>query len=159
MRIIPINSAGGYEGETQRIIGGITGVAALRVVHSQVSDDMTALNVTDVLNVTEAGKLLGIGMVCHGAVSGVPETDFEVEIDGETLTSFSVYNATFVWDRLGAQTWQYAGTGTGGGSALGNAFWIPLASRYATSCRVSHNISVVAAGGTVILHALRGIEL
>lgn len=183
MRIIPSASVGGYEGETQRILGFTAAsiwnalladhvvaasfgphIAALGSAPAinplwvgGVSDGLTSLGVVDIVNVTEAGVLIAITLHVSGAVTGSPVSVLEWDVDGEGTQTMSVYSGLNLFRREGVLN--FANQGISPGSAVGDRFWIPLNIRYGTSLRVSHNLTTVAAGGSIHLGVLRGVEL
>lgn len=120
--------------------------AGYRPVFSIITDSLAAIGQTDIVNVSETGKLVSFGAFISVPVSGVnPVSVLEIAVDGQVQTTMKM------WD--GAPTWSGEGIGM---------FGSPLnfgSLKYSKSLRVSHDIAIAAGGGEVKLGVWRGVKV
>jgi len=137
------------------------GAAAHDIQFSTVNDSLASTGTTDIVSVTEAGRLLVIAGLVTTAPDGTPVSTLEIVVDGGTTRSINVYGASAAtkWELDGVQ--QYGNSeSTKVGASIGHKFRIPIAGNYATSLRVSHNITTATTSvGAIELSVWRGKEL
>jgi len=127
---------------------------AFDVIYSPVTDDLTATGTTDIVNVTEAGLLLAITFGVTVGITGSITSNIEIVVDGGATRTIPGYSGN-TWNPAGMGIWQL-GERTIQGLAVDDHGVITIGSRYATSLRVSHNISVGGSAGTIRFGVLRG---
>ena len=127
-------------------------------INSNVVDDLTALDTTDIVNLTEKGKLSEIVLSTGTAVTGSPTSTLEIIVDGGSTRTIKVHAANSRWDGSGAGAFTL-GKQSAGGSANEDHAYIPINLEYAKSLVVRHNVSVVATAGTLRITVFRGIAL
>lgn len=132
------------------------GSAPLKVAYSSLSVDLSVVQTNTVLNVNEAGMLIGIhGRVITGPTGGVgAATSLSISIDGQAAS-------ISIWPGGGVSTWAetfsvFKSGGTGFGDQADDLFYIPLAHHYASNATVQ----VVANGGsgTLRVGVVRGVR-
>jgi len=126
---------------------------------SLISKDFTLIGSTDVLNVTEAGILFGIGVIITTQPSGtVPTITIDTTVDGGTTRSIELNTASLTW-QLGFQA--VAGVDTNSdGSNINRKAYLRLGIAYQTSLQVAINVAtVVGTQGAATFAVLRGIQL
>lgn len=125
---------------------------------STINLPITSTGSTDIVNVTEAGKLLEVGIFVNVAVTGTfPAVDIDITVDGGTTRSVILYIGT-------AQSFDApflavaAKIGTGGAPA--DTATLILGTPYKTSLQVAINVTTAAGTtGTITAAVLRGVEL
>lgn len=151
------DDAGGDEIDVTIAAAGAN--TALDVTWTTVTDAVTATGTTNIVSVTEAGVLLGIGInVSTAILGGTPDSTMEITIDGGTTRSFSVLIGQIEWN---ASQWLMVSSHTaGGGSAVRSHGFMPLNVPYATSLTVAHNIVDAASStGAYDITVVKGLEL
>lgn len=132
-------------------------------IHTSVTDVVTSTGTTDIVNVTEAGRLLSIAVVVSVDVTGTASvSSIEIVVDGGTTRTISVRASSLTWDFSGLRPYGIFGTLTTGliGDTKGDSAIIVLGINYKTSLRVSHNITTAAGtAGTDEWSVIRGVEL
>lgn len=107
---------------------------------------MTAVAVTDIVNVTEAGKMLGFYANVQTGLDGTPEVDLEITVDGGTKESIVFWNASDLW---AANTWLRTlgfdiTNNANQPGAVGDIIRVMMDAPYLTSLKVSINVRVAA---------------
>jgi len=134
---------------------------AYDVIPTNVSDLLTAAGSVDLINVSEAGILIALSVTISVAtLGGTPTSVLEITIDGGTLRTIPLYTASLVWDQAGFAGFQHNSSINGQGQSANNSMSVFFHSRYASSLKVSHNVSVVAdTTGTLELGLIRGKKI
>ncbi len=135
---------------------GSGGLEAYDITFTSVSDQVDGTGSVDIIDVTETGLLIGIGVVVSTNVTGTPTSVLEITVDGGTLRSLKVYD--------GATNWAFDGLmnfadGSHLGATLGNKGVLWLHSRYASSLKVSHNVTGAGSAGAISVGVIRGTKL
>lgn len=132
------------------------GLSPLKMAYSSLSVDLSVVQTNTVLNVNEAGTLIGIhGRVLTAPAGGVgASTSLGVTVDGQSAS-------LVVWPGGGVATWAQAfsvfkSAGAGFGDQNDDVFHIPLALPYASNA----SVQVVASGGTgtLLVGVVRGVR-
>ncbi len=111
---------------------------------STASVDLTSVAATTILDVTEAGKILGIAIRVSATVSGtVPVATLDITTDGGTERNISLYASALTW-AVGVRGFS-RGSGEDGDGA-GDRVMLPGDVIYSKSMKVS--VDVTTAAGT-----------
>lgn len=138
-------------------IGKLTAIVYEPQSISAIARDVSGTGATDIINVTEAGILLDMGLLVTTAVTGTPVVTFEITIDGGTTRSVSVWNGSSNWvDSFKAVAARAEGAGKG--SAAQDAALIVIGTPYKTSLQVAINVTTAAGVGVITASVLRGVR-
>ena len=131
------------------------------VIFSTVSDDITATGTTDIVNVTETGRLIAVTLYTTTAIGGgpIPVVDLEIVVDGGTTRTIALYDgATLTWTTAGI-----ASLSTTENLLIGESpndrLTMYVGTNYAISLRVSSNVTTASNTGAVTFGVLRGVAL
>lgn len=136
------------------------GNTAYDVTSTSVSDDQTSTGTTNIVNVTEAGRLLSIVCIQSHASGpdGSPVSNLEITIDGGTTRTIKVHDGATTWATDGVAAYMMASNDNG--TAISDTFYLVFGTDYATSLLVAHNISTgTSTTGTFEFAVLRGVVL
>lgn len=131
------------------------------IQHVTVSKSLTSTGSTDIVNVTETGRLISIAMTVAQALSGTtPVVTLDITVDGGTTRSIKMYTSALVWNADGLRPWSRNAETLDGQSLIDN-FVIPFGSiRYKTSLQISINVTTaVGTNGFVRMNVIRGKKL
>ncbi len=114
---------------------------------------------TDIINVTEAGKLLGILVAVTVGVTGTPTMRLEIVVDGGTQENITVYSASNNWATFFARLSRNV-TGLGGidGNTANDEFFLEMDCPYETSLIVRANCTGAGSAGSVDAYAIRATK-
>jgi len=132
---------------------------AFDIQQTVVTDDTSTTGLADVVNVTEAGKLISVGMIVTGNLSGNVISTLDITIDGGTTRTILVYNNSTAWNRTTMGYHQLGERTVQGAIAADHLLMNFGGMRYATSLKISHNITTANASGELSLAAIRGERL
>ena len=123
-------------------------------IPSTASVDLTAVAATTILDVTEAGKILGIAIRVSAGVSGtVPVATLGITTDGGTERNISLYASALTW-AVGVREFS-RGSGEDG-DAAGDRVILPGDVIYSKSMKVSVDVTTAAgSAGTLQVSVLR----
>ncbi len=118
--------------------------------------DTTAVATTTVLNESAAGKLISIGCIAIGAITGTPTATLGWNVDGEGLEETAIYIAGTTFS-FGTQPIAQSMFGPPNpyGSGLGDGMSIYFGTEYNTSLLVQLDVTVGGAGGNITCVVLR----
>ena len=123
-----------------------------------ISDALTATGVTNAVNATEQGILLGIYLRLTAAPDGSPISNLEIVIDGGSTRTIAMWNGSAVWVPAGIRL--FSSDGRSGGNAVSDIAQILIGTKYKTSLRVGHNIATATSStGALDIGVLRGVKL
>ena len=120
----------------------------------------SATGQTDIVNVSETGKLISLAVEITGTVSGSPVSNVEIQIDGQTQDVIPAYTGASNqrWSKDGVA--QFKEDDLLSGDDAGERFKINFNGiRYNTSLRVSHDISTAGATGTWSIGVWRAVKI
>lgn len=124
---------------------------------SNVFVDLTSTGVTNVINVTEAGKLFWIMLNVSNPVTGTPIVRLELQIDGGSTRTKTLWSSQITWGMaVKGLSWNDK---SDPGDAQNDRLFIPVNARYVTSCRVGLNIVTAASAGNAQFDVLRGTKI
>lgn len=134
------------------------GVAVYRLRNpTEITRAFASTGSTDLINVTEAGKLLGIMLRVSGTITGSPIMRLEVVVDGGTQENIVVYNASTLW----VDFFKYLSNALSGqamaGSVIDDSFLLLLDTTFETSLIVRANVTT-SGGGTVKAWGIRATK-
>ena len=111
---------------------------------------LTSVALTNIINVTESGKISAIGVYVATPVSGTPLANLEIQVDGQTTQTLAFFTG------VGAFSAELGAWGSLVSGPPGNTYVIPVGLPYQISCRVGLNVSQAGAGGTFNISVMRG---
>ncbi len=120
--------------------------------------DLTTIAETDILDVTEAGKILSIAARVKTAPTGTVGTaTLDLTTDGGTKRVIPLYTGALVW---AAGITEFAEDFGSDGEAIGDRFKLPLGVIYKTSMKVSVDVTTaMGTNGVIQLSVLRAKKL
>lgn len=143
------------------VVAAPPAVAAMRYRDptAEAVRSLFAIGSTDVINVTETGKLLGILLRLNAGVSGTPTMRLEIVVDGGTQENIPVYSASKTWEPFFQRLVRvFNGSVVVNGDALNDAFYLWMDCHYKTSLIVRANCTGAGSGGGVDVFGIRATE-
>lgn len=119
---------------------------------------INAVAVTNVINVTEGGKLLAVGVKLETAnVNNAPTVTLDVNTNAAGAQSVKLYTAANTFD---PGITAFINTNTGGGATAPDSLWFPIGVEYETSLKVDLNVVGATLAACVLrITLLRGKKL
>ena len=135
------------------------GVFRPRDPGAAVNRSLSATGSTDIVNVTEAGKLLGILLNVTAGVTGTPTMRLEIVVDGGTQENIPIYTASNTWeDFFRRLVGAMSAVNSIDGDTGSNAVYLLLDCLYDTSLVVRVNTTTAGSAGAVDLWVVRATK-
>lgn len=114
---------------------------------------------TDVINVTETGKLLAILVYVTGVPAGSPTMRLEIVVDGGTQENIPLYEAANNWgDFFVRLTRATTNLTNSNGSQADHNFYLLMDCPYQTSLIVRANCTGAGSAGSVAVYGIRATQ-
>ena len=127
---------------------------------TSVAVDLNAIASTTIINVTEQGRLINIGIIVTNALVGSVAATLDITIDGGTKRSFTLWGGTDeFWIDGDLMAW--ATLLTFGGKAIHEKMVIPFHIPYAASLLIAIDVTDASgtAGDEVTVKVIKGLKL
>ena len=113
---------------------------------------------TDVINVTEAGRLLGILVHVTVAPTGTPTMRLEIVVDGGTQENITVYSASNTWAAFFSRLISVVRGSGLNGDAIADGFLLQMNCPYESSLIVRANCTGAGSAGSVDVYGIRATK-
>jgi hypothetical protein len=121
-----------------------------------ITGNLAGTTTTDLVSVTETGKLISLSCIVETAPSGTnPDNQLELTVDGGTQRNMAMWNGATTWGV--SEVRGYAAIGDG--SNVNDRFVLNFNTRYKTSLLIGFDRLTGASSGQCRFTVLRGVKL